>query len=156
MRVRAAAPGILLALVAGRALCQSDSPWILSPDVVAAENFFLKVQARLGMVGVSKAEWSQPTIEESIGLTEQQAKELAAIVVDYAAKNRSYLFSLAPLRREALFQSIESGQVSEELVRRVQNLQNEHAQMVSSQRQRLQTALGVPLFRALEALLEKK
>jgi hypothetical protein len=156
MRVRATVPGILLALVAGRALCQTDSPWVLSPDVVAAEDFFLKLQARLGVVGVSKAGWSQPTIEESIGLLEPQAKVLTAIVVDYAAKNRSYLVSLAPLRREALFQSIESGQVSEELVRRIQNLQNEHARMVFNQRQRLQTALGVPLFRALVALLEKK
>jgi hypothetical protein len=154
--MRVSTPAILLALVAGRAFCQSDSLWAVSPDVVSAESFFLKVQARLGMVGVSMAEWSQPTIEESIGLTEQQAKELAAIVVDHAAKNRAYLFSLAPLRRAALFQSIESGQVSEELVRRIQNLQNEHAKMVFNQRQRVQTALGVPLFHALAALLEKK
>lgn len=99
---------------------------------------------------------SRPTIQESIRITAQEANALTAIVVDYESKNRSYYDAYLPLRREALFQSVESGQVSEELTRRIQALQNEHTQMGLVHMQKLKTALGNFRFEALKTFLYSK
>ena len=147
---------VSLTLLVGPAFCQT--PEITDPYIGADENFLVQVSTRLIPVVINGKiiAPSHPTIQESLGLTEQEGKLLAAIAVDYASKNRSYNDVLRPLRREALFQSIESDKVSEELTRQIENLQNEHAQMVLAKMQELRTALGTSRFQALETLLHRQ
>jgi hypothetical protein len=147
---------VSLTLLAGPAFCQTAA--ISDPYIGAAENFLVQVSTRLIPVVVNGniIAPSHPTIQESLDLTEQEAKLLAAIAVDYASKNRSYIDFLRPLRREALFQSIESNKVSEELTRQIESLQNEHAQMVFAKMQELRIVLGTSRFQSLEILLRSQ
>jgi hypothetical protein len=61
----------------------------------------------------------------NIVLTDQEAESLKAIAVDYKAKAVSLLAATGPLRMEARFQSIESGQISKELSQRIVDLDGE-------------------------------
>jgi hypothetical protein len=152
MRASTGATSILFAIMIGLGFCQTDQ---LRPEVVAAEDFFVRLAASLGPVLINGRvlPLSRPTIQESIGLTAQEAKVLTAISTDYESKRRSYYEAYLPLRREARFQSIESGQVQETLARRIQDVQNEHSQMALAQMFKVKTALGDSRFHALEVFL---
>jgi hypothetical protein len=56
---------------------------------------------------------------------------------------------VGPLRSEARFQSIELGQVSEELAKRLMSLNSEHDQMVSDEIKRLKDTFGSERFEVL-------
>jgi hypothetical protein len=155
MRASTGATSILFGLMIGHGFCQIDQLRVPSPEVVAAEDFFVQVAASLRSILVNGQVImpTRPTVQESIGLTAQEAKVLTSIAAEYESKNRSYYEAYVPLRREALFQSIESGTIPEELERRIQDLQNEHTQMVLAQKQKLKTELGDSRFHAVEAFL---
>jgi hypothetical protein len=57
---------------------------------------------------------------------------------------------------EALFQSLDSGQIAASLAQRINDLENEHAKMVSDQIRRLKMAFGVARFEALDARVMAK
>lgn len=149
---------VLLALMAGRLLCQTDSVPVPAPHIVAAEDFLVQVSTNLVPVLINGkfTPPSRPTLQESLGLNDQESKIVNAIVLDYVSKNRVYGDVLRPLRREALFQSIESDEVSKELTRRIENLQNEHAQMVLAKEEEIRIALGASRFQMLEDFLRSQ
>jgi len=146
---------ILLALMTNLGCCQTDQ---IRSEVVGAEDFFVRVAINLGSIHINGrvSPPSRRTVQESIELTAQEAKVLTAISADYESKKRAYYAVYIPLRREARFQSIESGQVQESLARRIQDIQNEHAQMALAQMLKLKTALGDSRFHALEAFLQSQ
>jgi hypothetical protein len=88
-----------------------------------------------------------------IGLTDQELWELKAVASDFETKNASFLARMRPLKMEALFQSLDAGQASEKLARQIDALQNEHANLVLSEVQRMRSALGDSRFNALSALI---
>jgi hypothetical protein len=95
----------------------------------------------------------KPPIQKAIGLTDQEADALNGIAKDYETKNSLFLSVVRPLRMEALLQSLDSGQVSENLTQRISDLQSEHAKMVSDQVQRLRGALGITRFEVVNAFV---
>ena len=132
---------ILFTLIAGHGLCQSDA--------TVYESF-------LGQV----ATWQvgglpRPTPREAIGLSEQEAGALNALAAEYESKDRSYREAVGSLRLEALFQSIESGQASEKLARRMRDLGDEHTQMVLGQ-EKLRAAFGDSRFQVLQGFIRSK
>ena len=86
---------------------------------------------------------------QNILLTDREAEALKAIALDYERKNAAFLTVVGPLRSEARFQSIELGQVSEELAKRITSLDSEHDQMVSDEINRLKDAFGSERFEVL-------
>ena len=95
----------------------------------------------------------KPSPRDALGLTDQELQELKEVASDYENRNSSFLASVRPLRMEAFFQSLDLGQVSEKLARQIDALQNEHANMVLSEVQRMRAALGDTRFNALGALI---
>ena len=79
-------------------------------------------------------------LPDGIGLTEPEARSLRVLAADDESKDRSYQDAVRTLRLEGLVQWIESGQVSEGLRRRIQDLQNEPTQIVSGQVEELRVA----------------
>ena len=133
---------ILFTLIAGHGLSQSDA--------TVYESF-------LGQV----ATWQvgglpRPSPREAIGLSEQEAGALNGLAAEYESKDRSYREAVRSLKLEALFQSIESGQASEKLARRMRDLEDQHTQMVLGQVEKLRAAFGDSRFQVLQGFIRSK
>lgn len=137
-----------------------------SRATLAAEDFFAQVQSSVSMMTLLSTDQpvllngqaisrDHPAIRESVKLTEQEAKSLLSTVAEYRAGKTAYYAAVSPLRREALFQSIESGKVAPELAQRIQDLQDRQAMLVLGQIEKVKTALGDERFNALSAAVKK-
>jgi hypothetical protein len=157
MRVRFALMSILLGGV-----CQTSAQTIAPPyenDVTAYEHFFAHVVCILTEHCFVGSPPTAPPLQrafQNFVLTDQEAESLKAIAVDYERKNAAFITVVGPLRSEARFQSIDSGQVSEELAKRIMTLDSEHDQMVSDEIKRLKGAFGSERFEVLNSVVTVK
>jgi hypothetical protein len=157
MRVRFAFVSILLGVV-----CQTSAQTITPPyenDVTAYEHFFAHVVCILTEHCFVGSPPTAPPLQrafQNVVLTDQEAESLKAIAVDYERKNAAFLTVVGPLRSEARFQSIDSGQVSEELAKRITTLDSEHDQMVADEIKRLKEAFGSERFEVLHSVVTAK
>jgi hypothetical protein len=121
-------------------------------DIPAYEQFFAHVLCVLHQHCFVGSPATVPSLQrafQNVLLTDQEAEALRTVAVDYERQNAAFLTVVGPLRSEARFQSIDSGKVSEELVKRIQNLDSEHGQMVTDEIQRLRGAFGSERFEVL-------
>jgi len=153
MRVLGGVASVLVLLV-GLAVCEDHLP-VTDPQVVKSESLLVQVAGQLTplLLNGNTILPSGESIRESLGLKHQQVTALLDIITEFKTKNTSYYDAVRPLRREALFQSIESDNVAEGLLQRIQDLEHEHATMVLAKIQALRTLLGEDRYAALETRL---
>lgn len=157
MRVRSGLVSVLLGVV-----CQTSAQMIPPPyenDVASYEHFFAHVVCILTehcFVGSPPIAPPLQRAFQNVSLTDQEAESLKAVAVDYERKNAVFLTVVGPLRSEARFQSIDLGQVSEELAKRIMTLDGEHDQMVSDEIKRLRGAFGSERFEVLNSVVTGK
>jgi hypothetical protein len=90
------------------------------------------------------------TLQETIGLTKQEAEFVSAVVEDYRSRNVVFAEAMKPLRREALYQSLEDRQTSAALERKIHDLQANRAAMIASAMDKLEDMLGASRLPALD------
>jgi hypothetical protein len=166
MRICVTATSILLALtVVGRCLAQAIP--VSAPEILAADDFFSRVQVNVGLMSrLAREEQAflngqaiqpdHPALANVIGLTETESKVLSDIVAEYRAGMRAHYQAISPLRREALYQVIESDKVAPVLAQRIQELLDRHAKDVLELIEKLRMTLGDSRFQALAASVKKK
>jgi BioD-like phosphotransacetylase family protein len=155
---------IAVAFVVVIAACQSGTAQIpISQDASEAisvyEHFFQTIST-LDHHFIATDPPTSPALQVAFAprilFTDQEEKVLKAIVADYKTKNTQFLDVVGPLRMEALFESVDSGQVSERLAKRINELDNEHAEVVADQIQRLKDGFGAARFEVLDAFIRSK
>jgi hypothetical protein len=153
MRTSTALMPITFGLMVSLCLCQTSSP---GPIQQAYTYFLQNVVASDRFAPPDPKSASKPPLLQSIGLTDQEMQVVKAQASDFQAKNVRLQRALAPLQQEALFQSLEAGRVSEELVRRISELRNENTKIVSEQIQNLKVALGASRFDVLDEFIRQR
>jgi hypothetical protein len=147
--------GILIGLIAGHGLCQTNATDALiqshQEDLLRAIGAFMSftIPDSAAANGFEK-----PPPRVILGLADQDVQILKAVARDYQTKNDLFVAAVRPLRMESLLQTLDSGQVSEGVARRIRDLQNEHSKMISDQIRRLEVALGASRLDALDALVQ--
>lgn len=155
MRISTASIPILTGLIVSICLCQTSA---IGPEVLAAYDvFFQNLFAADHLAACFSCKvapdaklLSLPKLQEAIGLTDEEMQIVRAQATAYQTKAGQFQVAVAPLRQEALLQSIESGHVSENLAQRIGQLQNEYTKTASDQIQELKTALGTSRFELLD------
>jgi len=142
---------ILIGLIACRGFCQiSATEATIQPtrqeDLLRAIEVFVAYPIPNSAVANGP---EKPPAQAALGLTDQDVQILKAVAQDYRTKNDLVLAALRPLKMESLLQTLDSGQVSEGVARRIRDLQNEHSKMISDQIRKLEVALGISRLDAL-------
>ena len=95
-------------------------------------------------------------LQETIGLTKQEAEFVSTVVEDYRSRNGVFAEAMKPLRREALYQSLEDRQTSAALERKIHDLQADRAAMMASAMDKLKDMLGASRLRALNDYVQAR
>jgi len=144
-------------LIAGESLAQIPSPRYFG-EAAAYEQFLIDVTIIVNNhYFVATNPPTTPHLQrafQNIEFTDQETEVLKAVAVDYGTKSASLLAATGPLRMEARFQSIDSGQVSEELAKRIRDLDREHDKMVFDQIKRLRDGFGIARFEVLDTFVK--
>ena len=138
------------------ALCQTGLP-----DRGVYRSFFMQV-AQLNeapgpvLINGQVSGLRQPTIRETLGLTENEAQILSAIAADYELKIRALDGALRLSTFEARLSSIESEGASTAVQQRRKNLERQRDEIVQDHIQQLKVEFGESRFEALDAYVRSR
>ncbi len=99
---------------------------------------------------------ARTTLQETIGLTKQESEFVSTVVEDYRSRNVVFAEAMKPLRREALYQSLEDRQTSAALEREIHELQANRAAMIASAMDKLKGMLGASRLQALDEYVQAR
>jgi hypothetical protein len=160
MRLSTLATLALFGPLSGLCLCQSrDAQESIRPRAgeVAAYQLVLENIATADRVGSSDVSAPDKPVPQAAGsLTDAEFQAVRGVARDYESKNAVFLDRARPLRMDAVLESVDTGQVSEKLAKRIDDLQNEHDKMVLDQVQKLKTVVGDSRFEVLGALVRAR
>jgi hypothetical protein len=156
MGSRAVATACWLTWCVCPALCQTGLP-----DRGVYQSFFrqvaqLKQASGPVLINGQPSALRQPTIQETLGLTENEAQILSAIAADYELKSRSLDGAVRLSTFEARLSSIESEEASTAVEQRRQNLERQLDEIVQDHIQQLRVEFGESRFEALDGYVRSR
>jgi hypothetical protein len=99
---------------------------------------------------------ARTTLQETIGLTKQEAESVSIVVEDYRSRNGVFADAMKPLRGEALYKSLEDRQTTAALERKIHDLQADRAAMIASAMDKLKDMLGASRLQALDDYVQAR
>jgi len=128
------------------------------PDPAAYQQFFRQV-AELKSYGshpMARTVWGDvpekvPRLQEVIGLSDAEVETLNATALDCGAKIAAFAKAAGPLIFESRLEIAGAGQNSDELARKLKEMDEQRNQMVLAHVQALKTALPPASFERLDA-----
>lgn len=97
-----------------------------------------------------------PALEDSVGITVEEAVLLRSIAVDYEAKSSAIEKALSPLLMELRLAALAEQAPSELIIHRYEELNRERAQLVLDQIQQLKIAFPMERFQLIERFIESR
>jgi hypothetical protein len=144
-----------LALAIAGSICGAQD----RPDPAAYQQLFRQVTELKSMAGhpVARSMNGQtvalkiPKLEDAIGLTDADVEILNATAADCMAKIAAFAKAAGPLIFESRLEIAGAGQNSDELARKLKEMDEQRNQMVLAHVQQLKTALAPAGFEKLDA-----